>query len=254
MTASPPRFGPAGRFGLMIFLAALTVGLLGFRALAAEEPATTPQGAGHATGQAGNQVHNTAQNLEPAKPADHSTGTGHTGGAHKEPELIPSAGPLQIVTSITTLLIFIGLLIILSKYAWGPIVGGLKAREDKIRKDIKDAEEARLRADKTLKDYQAQLATAEGKVRDLISKAMTDAQSLATSIRMNAQQEAEEAKERAAKDIEAAKNQALAEIYDQAANLATNVAEKILRRNLNADDQRDLVRNSIEQLKGVNAN
>jgi F-type H+-transporting ATPase subunit b len=161
---------------------------------------------------------------------------------------------LQIVTSITTLLIFIGLLIILSKYAWDPIVGGLKAREDKIRKDIKDAEEARLRADKTLKDYQAQLATAQKQVQDLIAKASSDAQALATSIRMNAQQEAEEAKERAAKEIEAAKNQALAEIYDQAANLATNVAEKILRRNLNADDQRELVRSSIEQLKGVNAN
>lgn len=176
------------------------------------------------------------------------------GGHEEKPNLMPPPGTVQIITSLTTLLIFVLLLVILSKYAWGPIVQGLKHREDKIRKDIKDAEETRLRAERTLKDYQSQLATAQKQVQDLISKATADAQALATSIRMNAQQEAEEAKERAAKEIEGAKNQAIAEIYDQAANLATNVAEKILRRNLNADDQRELVRSSIEQLKGVNAN
>ena len=45
------------------------------------------------------------------------------------------------------------------------------------------------------------------------------------------------------------RNEALREVYEQAANLATNVAEKILRRNLNAADQRDLVNASLEQLQ-----
>ena len=178
-------------------------------------------------------------------------------GEHEEkaPDLIPKeVRAPEIITTLTTLVIFLGLVVILGKYAWGPIVSGLKAREDKIRKDIREAEEARLRAERTLKEYTAQLATAEQQVRDLIAKASADAQQLATGIRASAQQEAQEAKERATKDIEAAKNQALAEIYDQTATLATTVAEKILRRNLNADDQRDLVRSSLEQLKGVNAN
>ena len=171
-----------------------------------------------------------------------------------EPELIQKPGAPQILTTLITLIVFLGLVVILSKYAWGPIVSGLKAREDKIRRDIRDAEEARARAEATLKQYQAQLATAEQSVRDLLAKASADAQQLATSIRANAQQEAEEAKERATKEIEAAKNQAVGEIYDQAATLGTTIAEKILRRNLNADDQQDLVRSSLEQLRTVNAN
>ena len=65
---------------------------------------------------------------------------------------------------------------------------------------------------------------------------------------MQAQQEAEEAKERAVRDIEASRRAAVAEIHAQAAELSTNIAEKILRRNLNADDQRELVRQSLEQL------
>ncbi|QOV89144.1 F0F1 ATP synthase subunit B [Humisphaera borealis] len=173
--------------------------------------------------------------------------------AHK-PELIPPAGTMQIITTLTTLIVFIGLVLILGKYAWGPIVTGLKAREDKIRKDIRDAEESRAKSEALLKQYEQKLAAAQKEVNDLLTKATNDAQALATSIRMNAQQESEEAKERATRDIEAAKNQAVNEIHQYAANLATSVAEKILRRNLNADDQRDLVQSSLEQLKSVSSN
>lgn len=171
-----------------------------------------------------------------------------------DPKLIETPGPTQIITTLTTLIVFIGLVVILGKYAWGPIVAGLKAREDKIRKDIRDAEEGRAKAEALLKQYDAKLAAAQAEVDRLLTKATNDAQALATSIRMNAQQEAEEAKERATKDIEAAKNSAVNEIHGYAANLATSVAEKILRRNLNADDQRDLVHSSVEQLKNVSSN
>ena len=71
---------------------------------------------------------------------------------------------------------------------------------------------------------------------------------------MKAQQEAEEAKDRATKDIEAAKQAALTEIYTQTADLATSIAEKIIRRSLNANDQRDLVDQSLEQLKSARRN
>ena len=188
-----------------------------------------------------------------AAPAAFAASQGSPAGPG-EPKLIQDPGVTPLLTTLITLIVFLGLVVILSKYAWGPIVSGLKAREDKIRRDIRDAEEARARAEATLKQYQAQLATAEQSVRDLLAKASADAQQLATSIRANAQQEAEEAKERATKEIEAAKNQAVGEIYDQAATLGTTIAEKILRRNLNADDQQDLVRSSLEQLRTVNAN
>jgi F-type H+-transporting ATPase subunit b len=250
MTALPRR---VGRTALAALLAGFLLCLTAPRVIAAEhQTATAPaHNTTSTTAVPANEGHTvTAAN------ADHKTAGDHKAGGHEEhdPKLIPDPGALQIITTVTTLVIFLALLYILSKYAWGPIVSGLKAREDKIRKDIKDAEEARLRADKTLKEYQAQLATAQKQIQDLLAKASADAQTLATSIRMNAQQEAEEAKERNEREIEASKNQAIAEIYEQAANLATTLAEKILRRNLNADDQRELVRSSIEQLKGVNAN
>jgi F-type H+-transporting ATPase subunit b len=196
--------------------------------------------------------------LPAAAPAVDATGHGTDiradHGAPKGEAISPIPPPPHgLAPAITTLVVFLLLVAVLGKYAWGPIAIGLKAREDKIRNDIRDAELARARAEETLRQYTAQLADAENRVRELLTKATADGERLATNIRIQAQQEAEEAKERAGRDIDAAKNTALREIYEEAGGLATAIAEKILRRNLNADDQRELVRSSLEQLQTAKA-
>jgi len=174
-------------------------------------------------------------------------------GEQAEPQLL---NPIKtgLVTSITTLVVFLSLLVILSKFAWGPITKGLAAREAKIRGDIQEAEYARASADAKLKEYDLRLANADVQVREMLNRATVDAERLATNIKMQAQQDVEQVKERAVREIEVAKKDALKEIYAQTATLATNVAEKILRRNLNADDQRDLVNASLDQLQSVSRN
>jgi F-type H+-transporting ATPase subunit b len=85
----------------------------------------------------------------------------------------------------------------------------------------------------------------------MLNSATKDGERIATEIRMRAQKDAEEAKTRATKEIESAKTQALAEIYQTAAELSTSIAEKILRRSINADDQKDLVKRSLDELQTV---
>jgi F-type H+-transporting ATPase subunit b len=163
--------------------------------------------------------------------------------AAEETPASPLYGPGEgVITGTVTIVIFVVLVAVLGKYAWGPILKGLKDREDKIRKDLSDAEAARAKAQASLDEYNRQLATAEQKVRDMLSQATRDAENLATQIRARAQQEAEETKERAIKDIDAARDQALSDIYQQT-----------IRRNLNADDQRDLVNQSLQELQTVGA-
>ena len=176
---------------------------------------------------------------------------GHEGGPSAE---LLRGGSEGAITAITTLVVFLLLVVVLGKFAWGPIATGLKAREDKIRKDIEEAEAARGRAEKTLAQYNQQLATAEEKVRQIIATAGADAEKLATNIRMKAQADAEEIKERATKDIEAARDAAVRDFQQYAAEVATNAAEKIIRRNLNASDQQDLVRQSLDQLQTISKN
>jgi len=194
--------------------------------------------------------------------AAHSTATEARGEAHgaahgeghKEYGLLPDPGDAQTwYSAIWVLVIFVVLLAVLYPTAWKNVLAGLKAREQRIRQDIADAEASRQKAEATLKEYNAQLAAAEGRVRDMLAKAAADGEAIANGIRTRAQQEAEGTKERAMRDIEAARDQAVAQVHEQAAVLATSVAEKILRRNLNPDDQRDLVAQSLDQLQAVGA-
>ncbi len=192
-----------------------------------------------------------------AHAAGEAAGSHGAAGEHDAAPLLPSnmeeAKEYFLAPAVWTLVIFVILLAILYPTAWKKVLAGLKAREERIRQDIADAEAARKKAETTLREYTQQLAAAEARVRDMISSATVEGEKVATNIRMQAQQEAEEAKERAQRDIEAAKNLAIREVHEQTALLATSIAEKILRRTLNADDQRDLVRQSLEQLQTVSS-
>ena len=185
--------------------------------------------------------------------SDHGTAAAATAGEHHDhtkAELLrgPDAG---LIPALTTLIVFVLLVVVLGKFACGPISQGLKAREDKIRRDIEEAEAARARSEAALKEYQAQLATAEARVRELLAKAERDAETIAQGIRTTAEQEAQATKGNALRDIDQAKRAAVREVHEQAVLLSTRAAEKILRRNINPEDQRDLVRASLEELQTV---
>jgi F-type H+-transporting ATPase subunit b len=185
--------------------------------------------------------------------ADPHAATGAGVDAHA-PAASPTLFAGTLAQSIAAIVVFVVVFVVLKQKAWGPILKGLADRDAKIARDLQDAEAARAAAEARLKELDARIAGADAQVRDTLAKATTDAERVATSIRMQAQQEAEEIKERAMRDIDTARKDAVREVYEQTAILATSVAEKILRRNLNAADQRDLVATSLDQLQDVAKN
>jgi F-type H+-transporting ATPase subunit b len=175
-------------------------------------------------------------------------------GGHEEGQLMPDMRTSDWVSALWVIIIFLIMLAILYPTAWKSVMAGLKAREQRIRNDIAEAEAARAKADATLREYNTQLASAEQRVREMIASATADGERVAAQIRTRAEAEAQDVRERATKEIELAKKQAISEIYEQAATLATGVAEKILRRNLNPEDQRDLVTRSLDQVQNLENN
>ena len=110
---------------------------------------------------------------------------------------------------VWVVIIFLVLLVILYPTAWKNVLAGLKTREERIRKDIADAEAARdSRPRRRSKEYNTQLATPRRRSATCSPRRPADGEQLATNIRMQAQQEAEEVKERATRDIEAARKNA----------------------------------------------
>ena len=154
-----------------------------------------------------------------------------------------------LLQSLAAIIAFVILLVVLRKFAWGPILSGLQDREAKIKGDLEEAEKAANEANATLTEYKAKLADAQEQARAMIDQSRDDAQRVAAEIKDDTQNEINQMKERAQQDIGAAKEQALGEIYQQTAALATDVAGRILQRQINETDQQRLVDESLGQLK-----
>lgn len=199
-------------------------------------------------------AHNAANAV---RDAAHNVDAHAVAGAHDEHAGSGDAlSPINkgLVTALTTTVVFLLLLAILSKIAFGPIAAGLKKREDKIRDDIDTAEKKLAEANAVLARYNQQVSGAEAQIRAMMTEATANAEKIKASIKAQADAEAAELREKAKRDVQAEKDAALREIQEQAVYLSTSIAEKIIKRNLSADDNRDLVRSSLEQLGTVNRN
>lgn len=146
------------------------------------------------------------------------------------------------------ILVFLVALFILSKAAWPKISAGLAAREDKIRSEVFAAERLRKEADAAKRDFEKSISEARAEAQRMIESTRAEQTRLAADLRAKAEVELNEMRDQARANIEAAKKAAINEIYAQTAVLATNVAGKILRREVNPGDQQRLVEESVGQL------
>lgn len=157
-----------------------------------------------------------------------------------------------IVPFITSIVVFLIVFAIAAKVIWPKILAGLDEREAKIREEIRSAEEAREQAKGLLGEYEKNLAEARNEANQMIAKARNDAKAVAEELRKRNETELTELKTRATQEIEIAKRNAINDVYVEASTLATAIASKILQREINADDQRRLVEESLGEMATVN--
>lgn len=155
---------------------------------------------------------------------------------------------LELIPMLFTIAVFVALVLILRATAWKPILQGLKAREEAIRNSIEAAAKARADAERTTRELEAKMAEAQRQSAQQLVQAKADAQKLADAIKAQAEAESTALRDRTLRDIEAAKQQALAEINTHAADLGVAVARKILKRDVGAGDQQRLVEESLAEL------
>jgi F-type H+-transporting ATPase subunit b len=154
--------------------------------------------------------------------------------------------------SIAAILIFLTVFIILSRTAWPKILGGLADREAKLREGIEASKRLKAEADQIREQYESKLAEARAEAQTMLAETKAQQQAFAAELRAKAEQDLTQMKERARRDIDAAKRAAVGEIYSEAADLATMVAGKILKREVTTGDQQRLVDESLAQLQARN--
>ena len=147
-------------------------------------------------------------------------------------------------------IIFILLVILLSKFAWKPILGSLKEREESIQNALDTAEKARAEIAKLTADNEKLLKEA----REERDKMLKEAREIANRLKDEAQSDAKKAADKIIADARAAinveKEAALKDVKVQVAMFSLEVAEKLIKKNLSADkEQKSLVEGYINDLK-----
>lgn len=149
--------------------------------------------------------------------------------------------------AIYTFIVFVLLMAILWKFAWGPISSGLDARESKIAADIATAVDGRKKIEQMLADHQAKLDAVQDEVREILAEARRDAEHAKQEIATSAQEEAEAIKQRSLAEIERAKDTALSEIFETMSGQISQATEFVLGRSVTGDDQDRLIQEAMSE-------
>ena len=133
-----------------------------------------------------------------------------------------AGGGVEWGTVIVTVITFAILLALLKKFAWGPLKEVMDKRERDINRDIDEAEEAKLNAQKLEEENRKTLKETQDEVHE-------------ANIRANGMIET------AQSEINSEKERALADINNQVSELSVLIASKVLQKEISEQDQKELV-------------
>lgn len=151
---------------------------------------------------------------------------------------------------IWQVLIFVGLIFLLKKFAWKPILDAVNDREEGIKNALLSAENARKEMQNLQADNQRILQEARLERDNMLKDAREMKEKMVTDAKNEAQAQGLKMIEQAKAAIESEKNAAMAELKLQVSTLSLSIAEKILKDELsNKEAQTKLVEKMLGDVK-----
>lgn len=140
-----------------------------------------------------------------------------------------------------TLVIFVALWIILSRYAFKPITAAVEAREAALREAIEAAKRDRDEAALLLAQHRAKIEEARTEAQKFIAEGRAAGDKLRAHMLEETKTQQQEMLDRARREISAEKDRAVAELRREAVDLAILGAGKVIERNLDDASNRKIV-------------
>ncbi len=160
-----------------------------------------------------------------------------------------AASHVYLGNTIWYLIVFAILMLLVKHYAWGPVSNMMEKRRQKVISDLDSAASNRKKAETLANQREAALKNSRQEATKILSDAKANAQKTGDKIVADANNNAAAIREKAEADAKQAKADALNDARDQVADISVAVAEKVIAKNLSAEDQKDLVDKFI---KGLN--
>jgi F-type H+-transporting ATPase subunit b len=165
--------------------------------------------------------------------------------------MILGSNPLIQVTPglmIWTIVCFLIALFVLKRYAFGPIQKLIDDRQQRIRRALEEADNARDEARRLLEEHRKLIGDARGEAEEIRSVARQEADAQMRRVKAEAEADRQRRLEETSRQIDAETRRALEAIRAEVAELSLVAAEKITRGALDDKDQRRLIDEAIGDL------
>ncbi|MGN5882375.1 MULTISPECIES: F0F1 ATP synthase subunit B [Staphylococcus] len=159
-----------------------------------------------------------------------------------------AGGGVEWGSALVTFITFVILLALLKKFAWGPLKAVMDKREQDINKDIDDAEQAKINAQKLEERNRQTLRETQDEVQKILEEAKVQARDQHEQIIHEANVRANGMIETAQSEINSQKERAISEINDEVSKLSVLIASKILQKDISEKDQKDLIDKYIKEV------
>ncbi len=155
---------------------------------------------------------------------------------------------------VWTWLIFIVLLLVLRKWAWGPILGALEAREKRIQDALESAAKDRESANELLSEQRRLLSETREQAQGILADSRKAAEKLRAEMIQEARSEKDRIVDGARDEIRHERDQALETLRREAVDLSIQAASRVLGKSLDSDENRRLVDEYIDTLAEQSGN
>ena len=146
---------------------------------------------------------------------------------------------------LATLVIFLVLMLLLKKFAWGPLMGIMREREELVATGIDAAEKAKKETQALLDEQKSLLKEARTEAQAIIEGAKKQGEATREEIVSAARVEANRLKDSAVRDIEAEKEKAIAAVREEVVSLSVLAASKVLGKEISEADNSALIKETI---------
>lgn len=155
---------------------------------------------------------------------------------------------LKLPDLIGHLIAFILLFWILKKFLWGYVLETIDRRKESIELAYQEVENRQREAEKLKRRLEERLAGIEEEARQRLEEAAREGRKLADEIRAAAETQRERMLSRAQADIGREREKARVELNNYTADLALDITEKLLQKQLDREEHRRLIRQLTQGL------
>jgi F-type H+-transporting ATPase subunit b len=165
--------------------------------------------------------------------------------------LAGGAEPNFLAQMITQIVAFGLFLLILKRYAWGPLTQILDSRKEAIESQFRKVDELKSEAERIEAEYEAKLKDIDTEARRHVQEAVADGQRVKDEIIARAREEAEELREKQERLLQLEVAKARIEIRDEVVQMTMSATEKLLRETVDRDKHRQLVSDFISSVQSL---